>query len=116
MTYAIAGTALILQPETGKWIGRDSVGIDGSGHPIYPAVRKFEMRWGLMSPAEFQQIQNFYNAIGNTGTYVVALPEYGATTYVFKSYSGCTLREPEVEDFFEQYLTNATLLVLNVTT
>lgn len=114
--YKINNVAFTLQPEAGKWITRESVGIDGAGHPIYPAVREFEMRWSLMSASEFKQVQDAYNTIGNTGTCMVMLPEYGAATYTFKNYSGCTLREPEINEFFEEHVTGIFLLVLKIIT
>jgi hypothetical protein len=105
---------LTLQPETGRWVSRESVGINGAGHPIYPAVREFELRWGFMSPTEFKEIQDFY-ALFSSGAYVVAsLPQYGASTYTFHNYSGATLREPEVGEFFEGYYSDVLLIILGV--
>lgn len=116
MTYKINGTTLTLQPETGRWSKRDEIGVDGNGHAVYPAFREFEMHWGFLSASEFQEIQDFYNSIGNTGTAVVSLPQYGASSYTFYDYSGCVLREPEVGVFFEEYVSDVRLLVIKVRT
>lgn len=115
-TYALNGTSLLLQPSTGRWVQRDSFGIDGAGHPIYPAVRDFELSWDLISIDDLQQINNAYNAVGNTGTVVVDLPRYGDVQYNFFSYSGCTLQEPTYDVYFERYVQNVKLLVMNVRT
>uniref|UniRef100_A0A6H1ZAW7 Uncharacterized protein n=1 Tax=viral metagenome TaxID=1070528 RepID=A0A6H1ZAW7_9ZZZZ len=116
MPYSINGTSFSLQPEMGQWINREVVGIDGAGHPIYPAVREFELRWSLMSASEFNQVQDFYSVVGTTGTCVASLPQYGASTYAFYSYSGCTLREPSVDAYFEEHASNVLLLVTNILT
>jgi hypothetical protein len=115
-TYAINGTDLVLQPTTGKWIPRDSLGFDGAGHPIYPGVRQFEMTFALEEPSDFYQVQNYYNMTMNTGTVVVDLPKYGANTYIFFSYTGCVLQEPYADEYFSEYHTNVTLLITNVRT
>ena len=51
MVYKISGTELIIQPTTGQWLPREAVGIDGNGHPVYPATREFELNWQLENPA-----------------------------------------------------------------
>lgn len=115
-TYAFNGTTLSLQPSSGKWNMRMALGIDGAGHPIYPLVREFELVWDLIGVDDLQAIQNAYYAVGNTGTVVVDLPKYGDSQYNFYSYSGCTLQEPEYDSYFERYVTNVRLLVLNIRT
>jgi len=114
MTYAIAGTALSLQPETGKWLPRAELGVDGSGHPVYPALREFEMGWSLMDAASWNQLCNLFDTVSTTGTVVASLPEYGAAAYAFKSYSGCTLLEPEVGEYFEEHVVGVRLVLLNI--
>lgn len=113
MPYKINGTQLTLQPETGAWVGRQDFGLDGGGHPVYPRNRQFELRWGFMSASEFKEIRDFYQAV-TTGTVVVTLPQFGAATYTFYDYSGCTLREPEVGTYFEEYVSEVRLLVMNI--
>jgi hypothetical protein len=115
-SYSFNGTNLTLQPTTGQWMERDSYGIDGGGHPIYSAVRSFELVWQLISTSDFKQIQDAYNAVSNTGTVAVDLPQYGANAYQFQRYSGATLREPSVTTYFEEYIEDARLLILNIRT
>jgi hypothetical protein len=100
MTYKISGTAITTQPTTGRWIPRASLGIDGNGHAIYPGVREYELKWQLVNVSDYNQLVTFFNSIGNTGTVVVDLPQFGAATYTFYSYSGCVLREPEANQYF----------------
>lgn len=114
--YKINGVEITMQPTSGRWEARDELGIDGAGHPIYPGLREFELRWNAMSPSEANQLQGFFNAIQNTGTCVVDLPQYAASTYTFFSYTGCTLREPNWSNYFAQNLTDCTLLVTNIRT
>ena len=115
-TYAFNGADLTLQPSTGKWVERTDYGIDGGGHPVYATTRKFELTWDLISTSDAQQIINFYNTVGNTGTVVACLPEWGATQYQFKNYSGTTLQEPTVGTYFMGYIESVKLLILNVRT
>ena len=116
MTYKINGVALTLQPTSGQWMPREIADVDGAGHPVYPAVREFELRWEIMSLADFDQIQEYYQMASNTGTLVVDLPRFGYPTYTFYSYTGCTIREPEINAYFEQYHTEIVLVVTNIRT
>lgn len=115
-TYAFNNTDLTLQPTTGKWTGRSEYGIDGGGHELYSAFRNFELTWSLISTSDAKQIIDFYNLVGSTGTVVSCLPEWGNVAYVFKNYSGTTLKEPEVGEYFEGYITSVSMTVLNIRT
>lgn len=115
-TYAINDVDFSLQPTSGKWTERTRLGVDGAGHPVYPQVRGFEMTWNLISTADAQQIIGMYNAVSNTGTAVVCLPEWNNAHFEFKNYSGCTLQEPEAGEYFQGWITDFRLLVLNVRT
>ena len=115
-SYAANGTNLTLQPTEGRWLERDSFGIDGGGHPVYSNVRNFELSWQLISPADFAQILGFYNQVQNTGTASADLPEWGANAFQFKSYSGCTMQEPTASAYFNEYIQEAKLLILNIRT
>lgn len=115
-SYAINGTNLLLQPEEHKWSPRDALGIDGNSHPIYPAIRNYEMSWGLMDMASFQQLVAFYNQVQNTGTCTVDLPQWGASDFRFYSYSGCTISEPEIGGFFTEHVSSVRLVIMNVRT
>jgi hypothetical protein len=115
MPYKINNTDLTLQPEEGAWESRKDYGIDGAGHKIYPRAREFQMRWSWMSASEFQQIQNFYLS-AQTGTVTATLPQYGGSTYNFVTYSGCVLDEPQVGSFFEEYVSDTTLIIKSIVT
>ena len=82
-TYAINGTDITLPPTSGRWLPKEPLGIDGNGRAIYSGVRQFELEWQLISPSEYYQLQTFFDAVGNTGTVVVDLPKYGASSYIF---------------------------------
>jgi hypothetical protein len=111
-TYAFNGAALLLMPETGRWVERELIGIAGNGIPTYPAVREFEFKWSLMSMEEFAQVQQVYETVRASGSVVADLPKYATNPYQFYSYSGCTAKEPTASEFFETYVSGVTFLVL----
>jgi hypothetical protein len=113
-TYAFNGTSLLLMPTEAGWVSKELIGISGNGHPTYPGVREFEMNWDYMAMDEFAQIQTLFDGVHSTGSLVVDLPKYGTTPYTFYSYSGCTLKEPEVGNFYETYVTKVRLLILRI--
>lgn len=114
-TYAVNGTDLLQPPTEGAWIMRDPIGITGDGHPVYPNAREFELRFNLMPMDVWQQLQGFYDVIGTTGTAVVTLPKY-ANPFIFYSYSGVTLQEPNVGSYFVDHVADVTLRVLGIRT
>jgi len=115
-TYAINGTELTLQPTEGRWMPRESLGFTGDGHPDYVGVREFELTWQLISANDVNQLQNFFDALGITGTAVVDIPKYRDANYKFESYSGCTLSEPQMSSYFEKHETDVTLLIYGIIT
>lgn len=114
MTYKINGTALTTQPTSGKWLPRTSLGISGSGQSVYSGVREFELRWQLVETADYNQLITVFNTIGLTGTISIDLPQFGASTYVFQTYSGCVLREPETGQYFSTAQQDVLLIVSNI--
>lgn len=116
MTFKINGTELLIQPTSHGWLNRETLGIDGAGHPIYPSVREYELEFQLTSPSGYSQMQDFYDQISVTGSCVVELPRYGFSTYTFFAYSGCNLREPEFRQYFAEHVGEITLLVTNIRT
>lgn len=115
-SYAFDNVNLQQPPTTGKWVGRTNYGMDGGAHPVYSSFRNFEMKWDLISVSDLQQIINVYNAVGNTGTVVTCLPQWGASDFSFFNYSGTTLQEPEVGEYYMGFVQNVTLLVINART
>lgn len=94
---------------------RTEKGVSGDGHSIYPLARKFEMRWDLLSSDEFKGVQDFYNLVQSTGTFVATLPQFGQT-WNFFSYTGCVMKEPSVGAYFETYLSDVRLLIVSIVT
>jgi len=115
-TYAVNNVNFTLPPTSGHWLERTNYGIDGEGHVLYPATRSFEMVWELISTDDASQIIGFYNAISSTGTSVVCLPDWGNSNFLFRNYSGCTLVEPTINEYFQGYITNMSLKILNIRT
>lgn len=115
-SYRINGTDLLMQPTSGKWMPRPELGIQGDGHAVYPGVREFEMRFNLQSPGEYNQLINWFDAHQPSGTVVVDLPRFGYNIYDFYSYTGCVIREPEMNEYFNENHTEVVLLVTNIRT
>jgi hypothetical protein len=116
MTYKINGTALTLQPTTGEWIDRDSIGATGEGHNVYPALRSFRLQWGFMTAAEFEQIHDFFENNNITGTVVAELPKYKDSSWGFYGYTGSVLREPTFGEYFEEHYSDVSLLIVRIRT
>lgn len=119
MPYSVNGTEITIQPTTGRWLQRYTLGRTGAGNAIYAQVREFEMKWQLGDQAHVQQVVNFFNTISFTGTVVVGLPEWGSLssgTYMFKSYSGCIIDEPDINVYFTEHSTDISLLISNIVT
>jgi hypothetical protein len=114
--YKINGEDFVLQPTLGRWVPRETLGISGNGHAIYPQVREFELTWNLDSPSGTYQLQKWFDAVLATGTAVLTLPKYGDAAYVFFSYTGCYLREPEWGAYFSENITNVVMRVTNIRT
>ena len=114
MTYKVNGTTITLQPTEGRWVDREKIGTDGNGRPIYPASREFEMKFNLGSTSDWAQLRAFFSSVSVTGTAVVDLPEYGASAYQFRSYSGCILNEPTTNAYFEEYINDFKVIVSKI--
>ena len=116
-TFGLNGTEFILQPSEGHWVPRNVLAIDGAGHPIFSAIREFELDWDIIDTPTWNQLQAFYNTCGNTGTVVANLPQYGATPFLYVPYSGCTMGEPEVQGSFltqDGYLQKVKVVIMNI--
>lgn len=113
-TYAINGTDLSIQPTSGRWLPQSLLGTSGGGIPIYPRVREFELRWNLSDPALVDQLRSAFTALGFSGSVVMDLPKYSASTYLFQSYSGCSLYQPERGAYFSEHITEVVMVVGNI--
>jgi len=116
MPYIINGTTLNLQPTVGRWITRTELGFTGNGHPEYPGVREFEMRWQLSPMVDANEVQGLYDALDVTGTATVSLPKYKGTPWQFWEYSGTTLGEPTSGEYFEQHEQDIVLVIYGIVT
>ena len=115
-TYAVNTTDFSIKPESGRWIERLMVGVDGNGRAIYAPTRQFECRWGMLTPAQYNQLQVWWTSIGRTGTVTADLPRYGATTYTFFRYSGVYVQEPLPGSFYEEHYQEVTLQIIGIKT
>ena len=84
-TFAINGTNFLLPPTESGWVGRNDFGIDGGGHPIYPAMREFEISWGLAHPTDVKQIIDAYKIGYDEGLQIITkyenVEDYYTSTY-----------------------------------
>lgn len=113
-TYGINGTDLTLQPTEGRWVERESLGIDGGGHEIYSGIRQFEMTFVLTAMGELKQVIDVFNSVAATGTVAVDLPQWGASDYRFFRYSGCCAKEPSFGPYFEGYGQDVIFTITNI--
>jgi hypothetical protein len=117
--YKINGV-LIPCPSAGRWVPRRPIDVQGDNRPIYSPVRQFELRWNLRSWNDWAVLVASFDALQSTGTAVVELPAYPTATGVafgFVEYSGCTLGEPEIGQFFNtEYPTNVVMLIGDIRT
>jgi hypothetical protein len=113
-TYAIFGTEFTIQPTYGQWVNRNPIGISGDGHEIYGRTHEFECYWSLVSQDAIQQLNNYFLQVGISGTLVIALPEYGSSTYEFINYTGCTISELERRDYFSEHTKDVKLRIRNI--
>jgi len=114
MTYRINGTTLLMQPTEGNWVPQQSLGDDGSGHPIYADVTEFEMVFNAMDVVDYRQIQVLQAGM-NTGTVYAELPAYDAAANdVFEVYTGTIIRMPERGKYFQGYVLNCKVVISNV--
>ena len=114
--YQINGTGIPIDPTEGRWMDQDIVGIDGNGRAIYASPREFEMRWGLLSPGQVWQLQDWWQTIGATGTITAALPRYAWPVYEFYTYTGVYIQQPRLDVYFTEHLTDVALLITNIRT
>lgn len=115
-SFAINGTNLALQPSEYSWMEREEYGMSGQLRPIYSAVREFEMKFALEGMSDFNQLLGFYNSVSTSGTVSVDLPDFTANDFLFKSYSGCTLREPAMSSYFNGYPSEVSIKILGIKT
>lgn len=113
-SFGINGTNLTLQPTYGRWLPQSALGMTGDGHAIYSAIHEFELSWSLSSQSDLDQIQDFRDAVLLTGTVSVDLPAYRGSSYVFQTYTGCTLYEPERGQYFNEHTSDFRLIVGNI--
>lgn len=114
--YAINGTTLSAQPTTAGWVDRPTIGVTGNGHDVHPRLRSFQMNFDFITAAQFEEIHDFWENNNITGTVVANLPKYKDSSYGFYGYTGCVLREPQFNEFFEQHYSNVTLLIVRIQT
>lgn len=116
MSYKINGTEFLIQPTTGRWLPRETIGVDGNGRQVYVGVRSFELKWQLIDTQTYNQLLGFYNAFSISGTASVDLPAYGNAYYGFTGYAGCVLDEPQIDVYFTEHHLNASMLITNIVT
>jgi len=114
MTYKINGTDISLQPTSGRWLPREILGTDGNMQAIYPMYHEFELTWQVETPNDFKELQDYFEGMSAVGNIVADLPEYGASTYTFFSYSGCVIREPQMGTYFAEHHTSVSLLISKI--
>lgn len=114
MTFMVNGAQILVLPLRHHWVKRAELDRDGFNKPIYPGILSYEMFWPAMTPAQYDAWQDVYLSTSTTGSCSVTLPEYGVSTYQFKTYSGASVDHPEYDDFFQEHYTNVRVLINNI--
>lgn len=114
-TYALNGTDFLIPPTTGRWRERTPLDFSGDGHPTYPAIREFEIRWNLIDQASVNQAHTWFEQT-ISGTVSLDLPAYNSSSYVFQTYSGCILYEPGRGSYFSEHTTEFVLIAGSIRT
>lgn len=113
--YAFNGVDLPIQPTSGQYGQRKSLGVDGNNVVIYEPIYSFTMTFDALTMSEFNQLYDFWQTVVNSGSISVDLPQKDADTYVFKTYTSCVVDEPTVGAFFQTYVSEVKILVRNIT-
>jgi hypothetical protein len=113
MTYKI-NSVEIACPTTMKWEDKREHGTNGNGNPVYGRYRSAQLTWNVMYPEDFELVQRSYLHSQTSGSVVVELPRYGASTYGFNEYSGCYLEDLQMGEFFDGHYMSVTLIVTKV--
>lgn len=117
--YVINGTTIPC-PSMGRWLPRRPLDVQGDNRPIYAPVRAFELTWEIQYYEDWGVLIASFEEIQSTGTAVVELPAYPTATgqaFAFQEYSGATLGEPVVGEFFHQeFPTSISLIIGNIRT
>lgn len=114
MAFGINGTDFLQTPSVDKWVSKPVLDVTGKGNPVYPSVMEYELKWDIIDSASLDQLFDFYDTGVASGTVIVSLPEWKSSTYQFKNYTGCVIYEPEVGDYFVEYVTDVRLLIANI--
>ena len=116
MAYKIGGVELSLQPSAGRWIIPDPLGIGISGMARYPAIKQFELLWDYMPISDYNQLFTFYENQSLTGTYVVELPDIEDNEWAFREFSVVVINHPTSGDYFQEHISDVSLVIRNIRT
>ena len=111
--YKINGIE-IADPTSGEWVNPRQLGNTGSGRVVYPPLREFRLQWNLISVADLDEIRDEWQKDQITGSVTVDLPDLKAGSYVFRTFSGCHLEEPEIGEYFQEYVMDVVLVVVAI--
>jgi len=114
--YEVNTVPLLLQPESGRWLDRKEIGVDGQNRPIYEPTYSFEIKWGPMSAAQWDQLCGFFEGVSITGTASIVLPtRCGADIWTSATYSGVLFEQPKRDRYWQQHSMRPSMVVRNIT-
>lgn len=106
------GTGLMINPTTAQWLDPDQIGVSGDGHAIYPALKEFRLSFNLVSQGEWFELYSYFKRVSFTGTLVCSLPDFESNTFAYRNFSGCILRYPSMNQYFnEEWLNEVSVSV-----
>jgi hypothetical protein len=114
--YEIDDTPLLLKPESGRWLDRTQIGVDGQSRPIYEPTYSFEIKWGPMDAAQFNQLCGFFAAIASSGTSSIVLPtRCGEAIWTGTTYTEVLFEEPKRDIYWQKNSMRPSMRVRNIT-
>jgi hypothetical protein len=114
-TFKVNGVALLIQPSDTQWLPRKELGVDGFNRKIYEPVYSYQLSFDVLSQAQFYQLLAFWQLMATQTTVTADLPDKTASTYTFKTYTGCTVDEPQVGAYFQNNQLSIKVTIRNIT-
>lgn len=88
-------SVLLPSPTEPHWVEPDEKGSNGVGQTLYQPFFSFELSWNRLSQEDFYTLMRVWKGHYGSGSAVVRLPEYPATTYGFINYTGVYIDRPK---------------------
>ena len=114
LDYQINGVSIPC-PTNMQWQVPPTKGIRGDGMKLYDPYYSIQLQWNYLNAADFTTLVRVWKGLYNSGTSVIRVPEYGVTPYVFKTFSGVFVDQPEPQSPLEfEYYSSISMTIRKV--